>query len=427
MDVSSYWSDLIVLGILLLLSAFFSGTETALFAVNRLRLRRLDEEGNLRAGLVLRMLEDPGRPLTAILVGNNVTNVAASVLAALIFLRLFGPGAGPWVAILVVTVALLVIGEITPKTFASKYAERIALWAARPIYLLSRVLFPIIQVLSAVTNVFLRPLGARVDLHSPLVTEDEIKQLVKMGEEEGIIEQDEREMIHSIFEFGETLVREVMVPRIDMVCVEADATLDEVLEAVLQHGHSRIPVFEEDIDHIVGIAYVKDLLRDLKRGRLQVRARELMRPALFVPETKKVDDLFQELQRKKVHMAVVVDEFGGTAGLVTIEDLLEEIVGPIMDEYDVEERPVEIVDDRTAVVDARVHIEEVNEALGLDLPQEEVDTIGGFVYSLLGHVPIQGETVHYDGVEIRVERIDGQRIAKVKITKQAADPEQTRP
>ncbi len=417
LDPSGNAIGFVLFVLLLILSAFFSGSETALFAVNRLRVRHMQEEGNARAKVVLRLLEDPGRVLTTLLMGNNIVNVAASVLATAFLVDHFGPQRGALYTIVLMTALLLIVGEVTPKTFAAKYADPIALWVAYPIQWLSVTLYPLIRVLSAVSAVLLRPLGGRVDLRSPLVTQEEIRLLVKMGEEQGVIEEAEREMIHSIFEFGDTVAREIMVPRIDIVCVEDTAPLDEILRVVLAEGHSRIPVYHERIDHIVGVVYVKDLLSHLKAGRHLVPAKELMRPAFFVPEGKRLDELFREMRRKMIHMAIVVDEYGGTAGVVTIENLLEEIVGPIMDEYDVEEKLVEIVNDRVAFIDGRMNIEEVNELLGLALPPGEVDTIGGFVYTLLGHVPTQGESVAYDGVEIRVERLEGQRIAKVRITK----------
>ncbi len=403
--------------VLLLLSAFFSGSETALFAVNRLRMRQLHEAGDARAGVVIRLLDDPGRVLTTLLMGNNIVNVAASVLATAFLVDHFGPQRGAVYTIVIMTALLLIIGEVTPKTFAAKYADRIAPWVAQPIRLLGVGLYPLIRVLSVVSALFVRPLGGRVNLSAPLVTEEEIRLLVKMGEEEGVIEEDERQMIHSIFEFGDTVAREVMVPRIDIVGVEDTAPLDELLRVVFAEGHSRIPVYHESIDHVIGVVYVKDLLSHLKAGRHSVPVKEVMRPAFFVVEGKRLDDLFREMRRRKMHMAIVVDEYGGTAGLVTIEDLLEEIVGPILDEYDVDERPVEIVNDRVAFIDGRMNIEEVNELLGVALPPGKVDTLGGFVYTLLGHVPTQGETVTYDGLEICVERLEGQRIAKVRITK----------
>ncbi len=417
MDPSSSPFGFVLFVVLLLLSAFFSASETALFAVNRLRMRQMYEGGDPRAKVVIRLLEDPGRVLTTVLMGNNIVNVAASVLATAFLVNQFGPQRGAIYTIVIMTTLLLVIGEVTPKTFAAKYADRIALWVSLPINWLAAVINPLARVLSVIAAVIVRPLGGRVNLRSPLVTEEEIRLLVKMGEEEGVLEENERQMIHSIFEFRDTVAREVMVPRIDIIAVEDTAPLDEILRVVLAEGHSRIPVYHESIDHIVGVVYVKDLLSHLKAGRHTVPAKELMRPAFFIPEGKRLDDLFGDMRRKKMHMAIVVDEYGGTAGLVTVEDLLEEIVGPILDEYDVEEKLVEIVNERVASFDARMSIDEVNDLLGVELPAGEVDTLGGFVYTLLGHVPSQGETVTYDGLEITVERLEGQRIAKVRITK----------
>ncbi|HEV8354571.1 MAG TPA: hemolysin family protein [bacterium] len=418
MDASGSPLEFAILIVLLLLSAFFSGSETALFAANRLRMRQLSEEGNKRASLVVRLLEDPARLLTTLLVGNNIVNVATSVLTTAIFVAWFGVQRGTLYAILVVTTVLLIIGEIAPKTFAAKYADGLAQWVSGPIRWVGAALYPLIRALSAVSYLLVRPLGGRVSLSSPLVTEDEIRLLIKMGEEEGVIQEDEREMIHSIFEWGDTVAREVMVPRIDIAAVEDTTPLDHVLRVVLEEGHSRIPVFHETIDEVVGVLYVKDLLSHLKAGRMQVQAKELMRPAYFIPETKRLDEVFREMRRKKVHMAIVLDEYGGTAGLVTIEDLLEEIVGPILDEYDVdEEKQIETVDAHTTLVNGRMSVEEVNELLGLELPVEDVDTIGGFVYRLLGHVPVQGETVAFDGVDISVERVDGNRITKIRIAR----------
>lgn len=417
MDASSYAVELVALGLLLLLSAFFSGSETALFAANRLKLRHLKEEGHARARMALHLLEHPARLLSTILVGNNIANTAAAVVATATLVRLLGPERGSLYAFLVVTVLLLIFAEITPKTLAARHADRLALLAARPIQATAALLAPLNRVLSLLTNVLTRPLGGRVRPDAPLVTEEEIQLLVRMGEEQGVLEQDERDMIHSIFEFGDTVVREVMVPRVDMVCVEADDPVEAILEVVRTHGHSRIPVYHETVDHIVGLVHVKDLLSAFKDGRLAGTVRDFTRPAFFVPDTKRLDELFREMRRKKVHMAVAVDEYGGTAGLVTIEDLLEEIVGPIQDEYDTEEAPIRVQSDRIAIVDGAVHLEEVNAALGIDLPSGEVDTVGGFVTSLLGHVPAQGDSVTHDGVELSVERVDGHRIVHVKITK----------
>ncbi|MDR7486525.1 MAG: hemolysin family protein [Armatimonadota bacterium] len=422
MDASSYALELAVLGVLLLLSAFFSGSETALFGANRLRLRQLRDEGNRRARVAVALLENPARLLSTILIGNNMVNTAAAVVATATLVRLLGPERGSLYAFIAITIVLLLFGEVTPKTVAAHHADRFALLAARPIQWVGVLLSPVSRSLSLVTNVLLRPFGGHVRPDAPLVTEDEIQYLVRMGEEQGVLEQDEREMIHSIFEFGDTVVREVMVPRVDIVGVEADDPVERLLEVVRTHGHSRIPVYEETIDRIIGLVHVKDLLSSSDGGRLSGRARDFVRPAYFVPETKRLDELFREMRRKKVHMAIAVDEYGGVAGLVTIEDLLEEIVGPIQDEYDAEEAPIKVLSDRVAVVQGAVHLEDVNAALGIALPAGEVDSVGGFVISLLGHVPAQGERVTYDGVELSVERVDGHRIVQVKITKAEPAP-----
>ena len=413
----------LILVLLLLLSAFFSAAEAALLAANKLRLRRLRDDGDRRARQLSRLLEEqPGRVLTALAVGNNIVNVGASILAAALFVQWLGPGRGPWLAVVAMTVALLIVGEITPKTFAAKHADRLALWVGRPVAWVAVLLSPAIRVLSLVSDLLVRPLGGRVNFASPLVTEEEIRLLVRVGEEEGVIEADQRQMIHSIFEFGDTVVREVMVPRIDMVCVEDSTSVDGVLRVILEEGHSRVPVYHDTIDQIVGVVHVKDLLSHIKAGHHSLPAREVMRPAYFVPESKRLDDLFREMRRKRTQMAIVVDEYGGTAGLVTVEDLLEEIVGPILDEYDVEEKLFETVDEHTAIVDGRLSIEEVNELMNLDLPTGEVDTIGGFVYSLLGHVPAQGEKVISGGAEIVVEKLEGHRIARVRISRLVPAP-----
>ncbi len=292
-----------------------------------------------------------------------------------------------------------------------------ALLVARPIGVLGRVLAPLIRVLSVAATTLVRPFGGPITPRPPLVTEEQLRFLVQVGEEEGVIEEEEREMIHSIFEFGDTLVREVMRPRIDLIGVPATATINEALTKMTEHGHSRFPIYEGNIDHIVGVVYVRDLIPALRQGRVDQPVLDVRRPAYFVPETKKVAELFREMQRKKVSIAIVLDEYGGTAGLVTMEDLLEEIVGEIQDEYDLEEKPIQLLNEHTAVVNARTHIHEVNDLLGLSLPEENVDTIAGLVYTVFGRVPTQGESATLPGAELRVEKTLGQRITKVRITR----------
>ncbi len=419
LDASGSTLTYVLLVVLVLLSALLSASETALLAANRLRLQQLEDAGDRRARTVRRLLEDPGRLLTTLLLGDNVVNVVATVLATSILVAVYGWPRGVLYAMVGIVFVLLVIGEIVPKTIAAKYADRLALTLARPLTALTAVLSPLVRLLSALGSIVVRPLGGRVNLASPLVTEEEIRELVKVGEEEGLIQQDEREMIHSIFEFGDTVAREVMVPRIDMVSLADTDTIAAALRVIRSEQHSRLPVYHGTIDQIVGIVHVKDLLTAMQDGREDAPVKDAARPAYFIPESKPLDSLLREMRRRKTQMAIVVDEYGGTAGLVTTEDLLEEIVGPILDEYDVEEKLLEVVNESVAVVDGRASLGEVNEALKLDLPVGEVDTVGGFVYALLGHVPAQGESVTYDGLELFVERLEGHRVARVRLTKRA--------
>ncbi|HYM68887.1 MAG TPA: hemolysin family protein [bacterium] len=415
----------LVLAVLILFGAFFSASETALFASNRMTLRRMRDRGDRRAGVAHHLLEAPGDLLTTLLVGNTIADVGASVLATSIAISLAGRH-GEWIAFVGVTLIVLIVSEIAPKTLAARHADRMALWVAEPIHAIGRLLAPLIRVLSLVATILIRPFGAPITTRPPLVTEEQLRFLVQVGEEEGVIEERERAMIHSVFEFGDTIVREVVRPRIDIVGVPASATIDEALGLMIESGHSRLPVYEGSADHIVGVVYVRDLLAPLRQGKHDQPVLDVRRPAFFVPETKKVDELFREMQRKKVSMAIVLDEYGGTAGLVTMEDLVEEIVGEIQDEYDLEEKPIQVLDERTAVVSGRTHIHEVNQALGLSLPDEhvDVDTVAGLIYETLGRVPQQGEILTVTGTELRVERTHGQRITKVRVTLPAPIPKE---
>ncbi len=405
MDDSGSLVLYVLLGVLILLSAFFSLAEVALLSVSRQRLRER-AEGSLRASVALRLLDHPSRLVSALLVGSMAARLGAAVIATRIAIERFGFGQGELAAFLASTLAVLVAAEGMPKALASRWREACALWCAVPAYLWAMLLAPVSTIL------------ARVSFSSSTITQEELRMLVEAGEANGTLEAGEREMISSIFEFRETIVREIMVPRVDIRAVPAHATLMEVVDLLLREGHSRYPVYRETIDQVVGVVYVKDLFRYIRDGRTDVTAEQILRPAYFVPETKKVDELFREMRQNHVHLAIVVDEYGGTAGLVTIEDLLEEIVGEIRDEYDVEEVPPLVqVDERTALVDARMLLEDVNEALGVNLPTDEVDTIGGLVYSRLGHVPTQGEEITVNGVVIRVEELAGHRIARVRIQK----------
>jgi len=416
LDDSGSWVPYVLLGVLILLSAFFSLAEVALLAVSSKRLRELAEaKGSLRASIALRLVEHPSRLASSLMVGSTMAQLAAAVVAARMAIEGLGFGRGEVVAFLAVMVGILLAAEILPRVIGARHREACALWCAVPAYLWTKLLAPVGSLL------------ARLPLDRAGITQEELRMLVEAGEANGALEAGEREMISSIFEFRETIVREIMVPRVDIRAVPARAKLMEIVDLLLREGHSRYPVYRETVDQVVGVVYVKDLFRYIREGRMEITAEEIMRPAYFVPETKKVDELFREMRQNHVHLAIVVDEYGGTAGLVTIEDVLEEIVGEIRDEYDVEEAPSLVrVDEFTALVDARMLLEDVNETLGLALPTDEVDTVGGLVYSRLGHVPAQGEEVTVNGVLIRVEEVAGHRIARVRIQKIAPQAAQSR-
>jgi CBS domain containing-hemolysin-like protein len=317
----------------------------------------------------------------------------------------------------VMTIVIFVFAEIAPRNFAVQRPDQAALASATLVYGIGRLLSPLGKALIAISNAAMVILPGKALPKGPFVTEDEIRHLVDVAEEEEEIEEEERELIHSIFEFGDTVVREVMVPRPDMVALPASATVDEALEMISERGYSRIPIYEGDVDNITGVVYAKDLLKRIRNLKRDARLSSVGRAPLFVPEQKKVPELLREMQAQRIHIAIVVDEYGGTAGLVTIEDLLEEIVGEIVDEYDREEELIEQIDENRLRVDARVPIDEVNEALGVQLPEDEWDTVGGLVFGLTGRVPRPGERLRYDSVEFVTERVSGRRIQKVLITR----------
>ncbi|ADL12162.1 hemolysin family protein [Acetohalobium arabaticum] len=405
--------ELVMLGFLFILSGFFSGSETALMSVNRVKIRHLAQEDDSKAKIVDKLLGQPNKLLTTILVGNNLVNVAASSIATALAIEIFGTK-GVGIATAGVTLFILVFGEITPKSFATQNAELASKWVAGYIRIFSYLFFPFIKVLTFVTNFIIKALGGQPQKNEPFVTEEEIKKFVTVGEKEGVIESDEKEMINSIFDFDDTLVKEIMIPRIDMVCVDIETSIDDLVELIIDLGYSRIPVYNDTVDNIVGILYAKDLLTFLNTEE-PTELRKIMRPAYYVPETKEVDTLLTELRKERIHMAIVLDEYGGTAGLITIEDLLEEIVGDIQDEYDEEENLIEVISDDEILVDARIDIDEVNEVLNIHLPEEDYETVGGFILSTLGYVPETGEELEFENLKLIIEETIQRRISEVRI------------
>ena len=408
-DIQNLWLELVGLTVLLMFSAFFSGSETAFVSCRKSRIRHLMEGGNKKAGLIHKMMEEPDKVVAAIVIGNNIVNIASSAIATSIAIDIFG-NEGIGVAIGVMTFLILMVGEITPKGFAVKNAERLILAFARPLYYVTKVLSPIATGMTAITKGFIRLSGGRLD-RNPFFTEEEFKMLLTMAEEEGTLEEEERERIYNVFEFSDTVAREVMTPRTDMMCLDIESSLEEARQIVVKTGFSRIPVYEENVDHIVGILYAKDLLQHSNNKH---ELKDMLREPYFIPETKKIDELLKEMQKSKIHLAIAVDEYGGTAGIVTIEDLLEEIVGEIFDEYDKMNIPIRRLDDDTLIIDGMVPIDEINTLLGVRIPEDGFETIGGFMLDQFGRIPQEGERISFDGVNFIVFKTDNVRIMKVK-------------
>ncbi|HLZ94634.1 MAG TPA: hemolysin family protein [Candidatus Dormibacteraeota bacterium] len=421
------WIELVVIVVCFVLAALASGTETALTSVGRLRVRYLAEEGSPAARTLQRLQRDPNRFLSTVLLLNTVALIIASSSTTLLTDDLFHGWGVPeqqrlWLALLVsllLSVLLLLLAEVTPKTLAIRYAERVALAAAGPVDRMATFLSP---VLWAVTIVSRALTGGRA-AKAPYLTEDELITLLHVSEEQGVIEEQEHDMIHGIIEIGDKSVREVMVPRTDMVAVEKGSSLADIVRIFKQHRHTRLPVFKQDIDHIVGLIHAKDLLLFYTlAGAPEFNIDRILRPILFTPETKKVDELLHEMRSKKVHMMVVVDEYGGTAGLVSLEDLLEEIVGEIRDEYDqAEEEQVKLVSPTEAVVDARYPMDELNSRLGLGISESgEYDSVGGYVVASLGTIPAPGAQFQGGRAKWKVEQARGNRVEQVRLT--SAEP-----
>jgi putative hemolysin len=409
------WAELVTIAIALVLAALAASAETSLTSISRVRLRQLVEQKVPQAIVIERLHKDPNGYLSTILIVNTVAIIVASSAATLLALHLYHERVAEWLVSLVLSLVVLLACEITPKTLALQRAERVALRMARLVAAATFVMRPIVFVLTSVTRLILRMVGGKAQVRGPFVTEEELKMLVSVGEEEGVLEEEEREMIHGIFEMGDMSVREVMVPRTDLVAIEANEPVEKAVDLVTKHGHTRIPVYEGNLDHIVGVLYAKDLLRAVVRGE-QKSLREIARKPFFTPESNKVQDVLRDLRKNRVHMAIVVDEYGGTAGAVTIEDILEEIVGPIQDEYDVgEEDEMQFVNPNEVVLDGRVSVDDVNELLKLNIAADDYDTVGGYVLNQLGAAPKVGATLKLGNAELRVEAVQGTRIKKVRI------------
>jgi CBS domain containing-hemolysin-like protein len=419
--------ELLLVGLMAVLSA----AEAALRSVRRSGLRFIGPLPKPAAEL-----GDPAnRALAAVVIADFFTTFALAAIAAaylapgltdvlsVLGLSPIASGVSAVIStVVVVSILAIVLGVFVPRAIATRHPTGTLRYLAWPIRLVSLVLAPIVVVLFGLTRVLARPFGASPEA-AALVTEEELKALVETGEEQGVIEEEERELIHSVFSFGEKLVHEVMVPRTDIVALDVETPMREVMEIVMRSGRSRIPVYQHNPDDVIGILYVKDLLREIARGRFDGQLRELLRPAHFVPETKKVAELLREMQQQKVHLAIVVDEYGGTSGLVTIEDLVEEIVGEIRDEFETDEERVIPVSAEEAVMDGRVPFEDVKELFALDVPSsEEYDTLAGFIVHELGRMPRAGDVVRVADVTFTVEDVQARRARRIRVRRQTGAP-----
>ncbi|MCI8510902.1 MAG: HlyC/CorC family transporter [Lachnospiraceae bacterium] len=412
MDSGQALQIVIILG-LLALSAFFSSSETAMMTVNKIRVRTLAEAGLGNAQVLMKILDNQPKMLSAILIGNNIVNISASSLLTVLVTRTFGDmyvGIGTGV----LTLLVLIFGEITPKTSATLYSESLALRFAKPIYTIMQVLTPIIFVVDKLALGVLKLLGIDPNKKQEAITEDELRTIVEVSHEEGVIESDEKKMIYNVFDFGDSVAKDIMIPRIDMTFMDVEASYEEVVEVFRQEKYTRYPVYEETTDNVIGIINIKDLM--LVKTVKDFSLRDFLREPLYTYEFKKTAELMVELRKTQNNIASVLDEYGATAGLITLEDMLEEIVGEIRDEYDEEEEDLlRKVGPKEYLVEAAMKLDDLNDQLGLSLTSEDYDSLGGFVIGLLDHLPDEGEEVTFENLRFVVERVERNRIDKIHL------------
>ncbi|MCD6318429.1 HlyC/CorC family transporter [Candidatus Aerophobetes bacterium] len=415
------WIILVLLICCIFLSGFFSGSEIALSSLSKIALKKMEKENPKKGKKINLLLSKPSQWLITILIGNNLVNIAAASLATILVQHFVKgtPGLVVGMATGAMTFVILVFGEITPKRYSRQHAEIIALKAVGPILFLSKVFAPAVNFLTFLSGGLLKISKSGEEPVNHLVTEKEIHTLIDIGQEEGALEKGEEELAHSALEFDETRVKEIMTPRTKIICIPEEANLVKLSQLINKAGYSRIPVYRDRIDNVVGIAYAKDLLK-IPHLWEKMKVKDIMHPPIFVPYTVKLSEIFHQLQKEKTHLAIVVDEYGGVAGLITIEDLLEELVGEIEDEYDSDKvEKVKILGDGSALVEGDTDIDEINERLGTFFPEKAAsfESIGGLIFTLLGRMPKRGEKIKYNQTNMEVIEADERRIKKVKIWK----------
>ncbi|SFR35987.1 Hemolysin, contains CBS domains [Halogeometricum rufum] len=414
-DTNITLAGVVAIAVLIGLSAFFSSSEIAMFSLAKHRVDSMVERGVPGAEVVSELKSDPHRLLVTILVGNNIVNIAMSSIATALVGIYYDPGLAVLISTFGITTLVLLFGESAPKSYAVENTESWALRIGRPLKYSEYLLLPLVVFFDYLTRVINKVTGGRSAIETSYITRDEIQDLIETGEREGVIEEEEREMLDRIFRFNKTIAKEVMTPRLDVTAVPKDAPVDEAIETCVQSDHERVPVYEGNLDNIIGIVNLRDLVRAKYYGEGDSKLADIVQPTLHVPESKNVDELLAEIQDNRLQMVIVIDEFGTTEGLITLEDMVEEIVGDILE--DDEEEAFEFVNDRETLVRGEVNIDEVNEVLELDLPEgEEFETLAGFIFNRAGRLVEEGEEIAYEGVTIRIEQVDNTRIMKARIT-----------
>lgn len=409
--------QLVIILILLALSAFFSSSETALTTVNKHKLRTLVDEGNKRAAKVIKVTENSGKLLSTILIGNNIVNISASSLATTLCTRVFG---NKYIGIAtgLLTLFVLIFGEITPKTLATRYSIKLSLIFVYPISVLMVIFTPIIWLLNILTGIIFKILRVNPNENANAMTESELRTIVDVSQEEGVIEQEERFMISNVVDFGDALSKDIMIPRTDVICADVNSTYEELVELFMEETYSRIPIYEESKDHIIGLLYLKDLFFYTQKNDMRYfDLRSILRKPLFVYEYQKTSQIFADMKTSSVTMAIVLDEYGITSGIITMEDLIEEIVGEIRDEYDENENDVirKLADD-TYDIDASIKLDDLNDALHTDLHSEDYDSLAGFVIEVMDKLPSEGEETDYENLHFKVAQVNRNRIERIILT-----------